>query len=382
MAKKALTFIVIIILFGSFLQIFHNVLQTLPKRDLVDFTVYRQAATIFLQNKNPYSFLYAKHISAGIPFNYPPASLPILSLLAMFPAKETQIVLTLLSFFSLWFSLWCVWKLSHIKISSLHFYVLLIFFVQTFPVKFTIILGQINLVLLAIICGSLFVLLHKKSNQATIVCSILFSIASGVKLFSLYTLPLFIMSKKFVFTAVVLFLLALSNLLFFDLSRQYYGLILPQFSHISFPNFYDQSVFALFFRLTNNASAAQILGGGLLLLLYALAFFSYYKTKYFIIPFSLVLAIASIGNFFSWQHHLVFAYPFIFLLYLQLVFDQKDIRKKFIRYCLFFVTWIFLFFHFTNESSPLLSIPLIASYQTVILLFLIGMQLCMVYRKK
>jgi len=376
--KHWFLFFSVFVFLASFLQIFANVFDTLTKRDLVDFRVYKEASEKFLSGENPYNFLYAKDISAGIPFNYPPSSLPFLSALLFFSARETQIALTLLSLFSLWITVWFVLRLANREIATAHFLLLLAFVTQTFPVKFTIILGQINLVLLGLLFASLYCISKLKPSYAGSAI-FLFAIASLVKIFSLYAMPLFFLAKKYTFAIAVIILFFSVNLIFFDLSKQYFFSILPAFSKLSYPNFYDQSLFAFFFRLTHKADVTLILGQVIVVLLYITTFFLYYKKNMLqkgkeislLEPFVITLAISSIGNFFSWQHHLVFAYPLVFYLYITGFTKQKNTQQIIFHVLLFFGIWLGFLFHFKNEQAVLLSNPFIASYQTLLILFVI-----------
>lgn len=409
MKRKVLLVISCLILFLAIVQIFLNIFKTLSARDLIDFAVYQGALEAFLTNKNPYQFLYGV-AKTSIPFNYPPGSLLVMFPLHFFPLKAGEIALSILSIFLLGVTLWIIQKLTDIKLCIPHFLLILAFFVQTFPTKFTLILGQINFIVLGSAFLSLFAYIHYKNNAGKegnflplFISVILFALSATMKLFPLYVLPLFLVLGDFMFFFAVLIIFLLFNLLpSVRLFEHYFFSILPSFSQIGQPNFYDQSIFAFFVRITNSPPLAKNIAIAILLMLYLLTFLWFRSRvnsarkitkgneahkKLFasligyplMIAVSLVFAIFSIGNFFSWQHHLVFSFPLIFLLYLQTLKKQNTLKGKLIYNFLFLIIWLFFVFHFKDERNSLLSNPFTASYQTILVLLLVLFQLCYLY---
>lgn len=377
--------LIAIILFTiSTVQIVINLAKTLMSKNLIDFMVYWGASDKLFSGKNPYQFLYN-----GIPFNYPISSLIIYPLFKLFPIKFAQILLIVLSFLSLWVTLWIVIKLSKIKISKAHFLIILAFFNQTFPVKFTLVLGQINLIVLGLSFLGLYVYrkaiepprlrkptLRRLGKPRRLIGTMLIAISAALKLFPLALLPLFFILKDFYFVFSVLFLFLLLNIApSFSLFQQYYFKILPAMSqNISKPWFYDQSLTAFLMRLTNNPLLSKYCVLGIVAIIIIIIFIKFYKNKSLLLAFCLIFALISIGNIFSWQHHLVFSYPLILLTYIKL----KNKFNLLIIKCSVFTIWFLLAFHFQNELSPLLSNPFIASYQTILIFTLIIINLLII----
>ena len=395
----------IIIFLISVIQILFNVFPAIERRGLIDFGVYWQALTRFLAGQNPYA-------GQGIPFNYPPSALLVLLPFKLFSRLQAEYLLTVLSFFSLWITLWITVKLSKIKISTTHFFLILAFFTQTFPVKFTLILGQINLIVLGLAYTTLYYCLANKgqaggerrgaptsrtyklvseagagARQApplitwakNMASSFIMVLASSLKLFPLLTLPLFFITKNYFFTLTTIVIFVFLNLLPGPaLAQKYYLQILPNISKsISYPAFYDQSILAFLLRLglaspTAKIGAFLILAGLFILILYKF-YNSYNRYNYYLLGFSLIFALISIAGLFSWQHHLVFSYPLILLIYLNLWQKKHRLGIKF--YLFPIVVWLVLVFHFLNEHSPLLVNPFLASYQTVLILLLLTVSL-------
>jgi len=421
MKQKIFLFLSLIIFILSFGQILFNLLLILPKKNFIDFFVYYGALEKFLQGENPYNFLYGQPPDK-VPFNYPPSALLVLLPLKIFPIKTSQILLTILSFLAFWSTFWLILKMTKKKISLIHFLILIAFFNQTFPVKFTLVLGQINLIVLGLAYGALYLYCYKNpkskilnpkqilnsnlqnskqfgdwnlaignylkfgaSNlEFRILSILLFSLASSLKIFPLFTLPLFLILKdfKFVFSVTGIFF-ALNLLPSFNLFKQYYFQIIPNINRsVGIPNFYDQSLLAFLLRLGLKVWLAKIILFFFLFIFLIFTLHRFYrglKTKQFsnlaINAFSFIFCLFSIGGLFSWQHHLVFAYPLAFVLYLSLTdLTGRTIGakiKKNPHLFFFFFLWLIFVFHFKTETSSLLKNPFIASYQTIGVLFLI-----------
>ncbi len=360
--KKEFFWLALVIFLAAVLQITINLIKTLINKDLVDFLVYWQALNNFLAGKDVYQFFYSFPLDK-IPFNYPPSALLILLPFKIFPIKIAEIIWLVLSFFSLWFSLWVVKILTKSKISWPHFLLVLALFTQTFPVKFTLILGQVNLIVLGLFMAAIY--LRQKFFKQSIIC---LTLASGIKLFPLFSLAIFLIWKKYVYVFGVLLIFIFLNFLpGISLFKEYYFQVLPGLSQISDqPNFYDQSVAALLTRLHLNPLISPII----FFALFVLLLIKVKQKKFsFIEPFLMICALFSIFGPFSWQHHLVFSYPLILYLYLKNL-NQKNLLSK----IFFFLLWLAFAFHFKSETNPLLSNPIIASYRTIIILLILAYQ--------
>lgn len=349
-------------------QILINLVGSLKVKNLVDYLVYSGALEKFISGQNPYQFLYGQ-LSDKIPFNYPPSSLMVLSPFHFLPIKIGEILLVVLSFISLCLVLWIVIKLCRIKVSIPFFLVICAFFIQTFPVKFTLILGQVNLIVLALTFLSLYLYIKPVHKHSRILAIILLSLASSLKIFPLLILPLFLLKKDYKFTFSVLGLFLILNLIPYPkLFGEYFFNIFPKLSlAASSPNFYDQSIYAFLFRLTESPLFSKYLAGGLVLALF-LNVLRISKKQNLVFSASYIFALCSIGSSFSWQHHLVFAYPLILILFLRNIQKYKYSLKHLVP---FLAIWGTLVFHFPNEASPLLSNPFLASYQTITVLLLL-----------
>lgn len=385
MKQLTLKTISIILFLASVIQIALNIYSLINHTGLIDFTVYRQAVINFTSGKNPYNFLYPA-ANPYIPFNYPPSTLIIMSFLPAFSLKTAQIFFTCLSLLALWTGIWLTVKMMKIKMHWWQFLILLAFITQTFPVKFTLAMGQINLIVLGLCLISLYCYLRSKNSSGKslpyVLSIILLAIASSLKLFPLSLLVIFLILGDYFYVASTSIIFIALNLILPESAAKYYFQVLPHLSQsVNFPSFYDQSLTAFFMRITSNVNATKFLTSGTVVILAAVIlhhFFTRIKTtgkitmKQFgnsavVLCFSQLLALISIGNVFSWQHHLVFSYPLILIVF----FVFKNKFKSFTVYCLLFITWFLLAFHFPNDLSPLLKNPFIASYQTITIMMII-----------
>jgi hypothetical protein len=126
-------------------------------------------------------------------------------------------------------------------------------------------------------------------------------------------------------------------------------------------------VFAFFIRLGAHPLDARLLSGFIFIIFFLSIFFLFFHetNKRQIAPlyFYLILAVASFNNVFSWQHHLVFAYPLIVYWY----YRVKDRMSHLFTFLLFGAIEILLVFHFPSPSLIPFQNPFLASYQTIAL---------------
>ena len=92
------------------------------------------------------------------------------------------------------------------------------------------------------------------------------------------------------------------------------------------------------------------------------------------------MALMTIINAPAWQHHLVFSYPLI-LVFLAEELRQEKKRKTWI-ISIGLLIWLVMAFHFKNENNPLLFNPFIASYQTILIILLLGFLLCRYFLRR
>ena len=156
------------------------------------------------------------------------------------------------------------------------------------------------------------------------------------------------------------------------------------------PNYYDQSIYAFLYRLTQDALFAKYAGGLIIFSFVAIMadLFFHLQKKHkgskilFVIFFSMFIALMSVSNFFSWQHHLVFAYPLILILYLINFNRHLQAIKQILYHGLFLLIWVGFVWHFKGENATLFKNPFVVSYQTFLVLGIIIWQIIIFWKQK
>ncbi|KKS97728.1 MAG: hypothetical protein UV73_C0005G0005 [Candidatus Gottesmanbacteria bacterium GW2011_GWA2_43_14] len=279
---------------------------------LVDFEVYYRAGNFFLAGKNPYTPLFEP-----MPLNYPPSSLPFFSLWSLLPYQNAQLFFTVASF--VFFLASCFLLLYRLKVNKALILLILALFSQAFPLKFTLVLGQVNLVLLGFI---IFAFLFNWDGKK-IFAGFLWGLASGIKLTPLSLAVYFIIKKDWqtLVSGITTFvLLNLATILHIPDSLSYFTIRLPQLLTLSQPpdSYYNQSLKIFFQRLALPSPGFLAALAVILLLLFTVQ--KYHrnqtasgKSNHRLINdlnfYSSVLILSVIGQSVAWQHHFVLTFP-------------------------------------------------------------------------
>lgn len=338
-------------------QVVIGVSGVILKTNLFDFQVYYGAVNNFLEGINPYQHLYIK----TTPFNYPPSALLFLLPLSLFSIKLSQFIwfifslLCLMTIAQIIFSLFIPEEKWWIKL------ILLSLLLQNFPTKFTLVMGQVNLLVLLLIVLSFYYYVNKDDKLS----GLFLGLSAAIKLNPLLLVAFFVIKKRYkiVFRTFLTFLLANLIILMIDpiSTLFYYQNVLPGLlGLVSQGHYYDQSFLALIGRLGLNYRLGRvlnflILGWGAVLTLKSLVKKKgvFYQFKHF----SILLLLVTMFNTFAWQHHLVFLLPaflaasFIFL------------KTKNFLFGFFLAMAAFLVgFHFRDLQHPWLIYSVVASH--------------------
>ncbi|MGA2911540.1 MAG: glycosyltransferase 87 family protein [Candidatus Levyibacteriota bacterium] len=272
---------------------------------------------------------------------YPPLALVIFRTLNSLPFVLIEKVWTMLSLVSLFASVYLIFKLYKSRIISTLGFLILGLVCWSFPVKFTLGMGQINNFILLIFVAAIYFF-----NKKNYLSAFLLSLSFAVKLFPAFLILQFIVMKKWKFLFAFIISLALLsgfafiligtkvNLYFYQhflitlltgWKTAYYNQALTGFVGRSFPhNFFSQLLvilLSLFFILVS-----------------CLAIFKSRKNKTLLnMSFGLLITLNLIVNNFSWQHHFVFLiFPFLVtLFYIQKIKNNlKFLLILFISYIL------------------------------------------------
>lgn len=355
--KRKTQIFAIALFLTSLHQVIFSVGKVISGGKLVDFEIYYTYTKMFLSGNNPYA--------QNVPLNYPPSALLFFTSFSLLSQKTPEVVFTTLSIIALLTSLYLLTKPS---IKSLSWKLIIIaLMLQSFPVKFTLGMGQINLIVLFFL--SLAFINDQKNKQT--MAGIYWGMAMMIKLIPCPLIIYFLVRKKLKTAAVGLTLLLSSNLAmlyFYPGMLKYFQTILP---YLSSPvgkgiSIYDQSLRAFFMRLGLPQSYELSIFIGIILII--LAVNKYRKDHHDLTFYSLIIAITTIINSFAWQHHFVFVFP---LLIAGVIMKLGKTRGN-IGWFLLALSFILISFHFPNPATPSTTNPILISHTLIGTLILIG----------
>jgi hypothetical protein len=353
----------------ALLQVVLGVGNVLRQRELIDFSVYYQYTKLFLNGGNPY--LIAE--KTPIPLNYPPSFLLFFSpftFLSQFPA---QIFFTLTSLAALLYAsnfLLCFFRFP-LPVRLL----LLSLLLQNFPTKFTLVLGQVNLIILFLVVLSW--LSCQKRQQ--VISGLFWGLSILIKPLTLPLFLYFLIKKKFttIITASVLIVITNCLMIFlFPYLGAYLSERLPYlFSQTAtVANLYDQSLRAFLIRIGVDGYLYSIVTAALL---YIAAIINYLRQKggfdsklRDLTFFSLILAITTAGSSFTWQHHLVFLFPGFIAETIYFLRSKSTIRGIILA-----TSATLVGYHFPDIAHPPTTNPIFISHSLIGTLILIGLLL-------
>ncbi len=303
--------------------------------NFTDFKVYWDALKAAFAGGDIYSF--NKVYFNTIPFNYPPTSLLFLTFLLIFPKALSSLFLVFVSLGCLLGTIYLTVKMLFKKADRLMaFLIFSILFIQFFPVKFTLTLGQINLLILFLITVSYYFFQNKKE----ILSGIFLGIATLIKIFPGFLIFFFIKEKKW--KSVISFIVTLFSGLILTLLIFKLALIFNYFSNGGnlflqggVVSYFDQSLNSFLLRF-NFPSIWRLLLR-IIFTLFSLGFFLKVKDKalsFFALIFSILIFFPS----FAWFHHYVILIPLMMILWAR----SKDIFSKVV----LILIYLLVAFHF------------------------------------
>jgi hypothetical protein len=290
---------------------------------LSDFSIFHQALFVGFTRQNPYVY---KDFFA--PFIYPPIFLSLLYPLYFFSFQTASHIWLILSIV---FFLLSIIMLSKILHSSFFLWsVVFLLSVLAFPFKFTLGMGQVNVLLLFTIVG--FVYFYNRSKS---LASFLLVVAVIIKIIPiLFLYPIFLKKDYRTLFDIVLLLLFAAVVSFWIFGYEdniYYGFhIFPSvIAGVINESYFNNSLIGTFARF----HIAKI--GILFQILIAMAtfFLLWIKRLSLIASVSMLLTMTLLISSFAWQHHLlVLLIPFYYLL--QTIKDKKQYVILFLSYFL------------------------------------------------
>ena len=360
--RSFLLFFTSLLFFLSVLQIIFGLNKHL-RSGLFDYKVYHQYGRTILSGRSPYDPEFTK----GIPFNYPPSSFLLFAPFSLLPLQTSSLIFTA---FSLLFFIVVTYLFLESLIPSKPVRLLLLaLLLQNFPTKFTLVAGQVNLIVLSFLLLSF---LYDQKNRL-VLSGLLWGSAVMIKLTPITLLVYFLFRKKY--------LTLVSGITFFTISNIFFLIIQPQtiyyfITHLPgllgksgfVTTFYDQSLRAFFSRLgiPHDAGLATVV----VLLFLGLAIFNFLRQKSpqkELIFFSQILLITTIGNAFAWQHHFVFIFPALISASI-LILSKKSL----LLFTLTLLCALLIGYHIPNLTHTPISNPFFVSHTLIGTLILFG----------
>src|SRR3989344_9708883 len=273
---------------------------------LPDFSTRYQAVRVLFGGNNPYS-----NLSSFTSENYPPIALILISPVTLFPFEVSSKILIILSVLSLIFCIVLLHRALNLPLLQTSF---LFFFASiSFPFKFTVGMGQLNLLVLFFLTLFLFGVIKGKIFAA----SISIAIASSLKLFPGILLLVLLIQRKwkiFFISSFAILILFLTSFVLFDkdITLFYIRKILVQLIlGSSGAEYYNQSITGLFSRFNINTGTLTL--SRIFIFLLTVCFILRRRELSLGIPLFMTMILLS-SNF-TWQHNLILLLlPFAVLL--------------------------------------------------------------------
>lgn len=357
----SLLFFIFLIALG---QQFYRLYFIFRQERFVDFYVYWEAARLALRGGDFYQKLYFE----GTPFNYPPTALLFFSVLSFLPKSIGSLAMLFISIACLLTSIYLLIKLNFSKSKQTVFFLLVsILFIQYFPTKFTLTLGQINLVILFLITSSFYAFKKEKNTMA----GILLALASLIKIFPVFLLLFYLKEKKkktitaFLATSILGILGAVALFRSSSIVNYVHFVGKNLFFQAGSASYFDQSLNSFLIRLNLVADWRLLFRIVLSLFLANLFLKSKNKALSF---FGLAATITIIFPSFVWLHHYVILIPLMIVL-----FAKIGDRSNFSLRIALLIGYLACSLHFRNPEVSVAKNLILASHPffgALILIFL------------
>lgn len=300
--------------------------RNLPKilsESAPDFTQVWVSAKAMLQIKDPYY-----NTSLDYPNAYPPISEIFFLPLALFNYHRALAIFTFFSFASILASVFLSLKIVSNKVPWHYFLLFSGLTLLSFPTKFSLGMGQINMIVLFFLLLSVF--LETRIKKRSILAGIFLGISVSLKpIFAFFLLFLVLKrSWKMIFVSIltVLFLAGIT-FLFWPISywtNWYETGILPLANYVSsqiyvYPN---QGLFGFLYRSISNQTFRISLHKIATVILVIFATYKVSKKKDYNLGLSFFIITLLIFDLTSWQHH------FVWLMFSFIAISYNIIKTK------------------------------------------------------
>lgn len=334
--------------FLFFLFSFLILLRVFFLNNYPDFNVTYYSSKFALSGINPYIGGKGLFVSQV----YPPIFMLLLSPVWILPFFVSAVIWTLFSIFSIFVSVYLIFKTNSKNIfSSLGFFVLGLIFLS-FPLKFTLGMGQVNnFIFLIVVLAILFL-----NKNRRLVSGLILSLSLAIKFFPIFFPLYFLVMKKWkILTSVILgfIFLYLIAFIFIDpkINLYFYKDVFLTLLGGYKTDYYNQSLAGFIGRSFNQQLTREVTKYLLSIFFVAISFFAIWKTrkiKYIQnMHLGLLITLNLLVNNFSWQHHFVFMiFPFLATLFF--IIDKK---LKYRYLLILFISYVLISINLKNPND-------------------------------
>ena len=340
MKKGWLKFLIVVFFLVSFIRISVINLPWIYSSLGPDFTQVWISAKDLLAGKEPYL-----DPNLGYQNAYPPVSEIFFLPFAILPHQVALVIFTYLSFASIIASVFLSLKIVMNKVSWHYFLLFTGLSFASFPVRFSLGMGQVNMIVLFLLL--LTVYLENKPAKNLLAAGLSLGVAIALKPIFAFLLVFFALKKSWKVVLISSFfvtVLFVASLVFWPpqiwLSWYQTG-ILPSVSYKA-PYIYvyqNQGIFGFLSRLTSNFNARIYLSRAAAVILVPLASYLAYKKKEVNLGLSFFIITLLLLDITSWQHHFVWLmFPFI-VLFFCIVKSKNTVLLAFLILSYVLVSW-------------------------------------------
>lgn len=345
--QKALKILIFCFFLVSFLILGKSLLPSFYP----DFGQYYFGFKEIIGGINPYASLGKAFTTT----TYPPLVLFItspLSLLPMLWAEKTWAVMSIIFLFS---SVYLIFKIYKKNIFSGLGFIILGLVCFSFPVKFTLGMGQINNLILFLFVFSIY-FLEKKKNYLP---GFLLSLSIAIKFFPIF-FPLYFFFKRkwrILFSAIISFIVlaVVAFIINPQINLYFYNHVLPVLLGGWKTEYYNQSIVGFVGRSFTPGIFREVLKDILSLVFILISCFVIFKSlknkKLQNMHLGLLVTLNLIVNNFSWQHHFVF----MLLPFLVTLFFVQNLKNNLKFIFIILISYVLISFNLKNpDTVPIL----------------------------
>lgn len=332
----------IILFLASFGLILGRNLPRILSESAPDFTQVWLSAKALTTAKEPY-------LGAGLdyPNAYPPVSEIFFLPLALLSYHKALVIFTYLSFASIIGSVFLSLKIATKKVPWHYFLLFSGVSLLSFPIKFSLGMGQVNMIVLFLLLLAVF--LETKSNKNSLAAGLSLGVAIALKPIFAFFLLFFTLKKSwkvvFISTLVVAVLIA-ASLIFWPpqiWTTWYQSAILPLTSFTA-PYLYvysNQGVLGFVAWFISDFGARVYLHTAATVILIPIAAYLILKKKDFNLGLSFFIITLLLFDATSWQHHFVWLIFTFIVLFINIIKSKNIVLLGLLLLSCFLIGWVY-----------------------------------------